>query len=321
LAQWAIFALSAGVFLWTASMVRNETQLRRLTFTFLLLASPLVVLRPLGDVWWSTGHQIATAAIYNAPFWVAVSALVGGQLAFNAHLSRAWRVFLWVILGAIVFYIMQIHAERVSHWVGVVTVAVTLVFLRLRRGRWLFLIACLLAAVALFPSLYEFAGGDAKREESGDSRLLLIGRVIELTARDPILGLGPASYRQYGFAYPLNYGDATWVVPKISSHNNYVDIYAQTGIVGLGLFIWFVAAVGRLGWRLCQTYQSGFAAGYANGMLAALVATLVIMLMLDWFLPFVYDVGFKGFQASALLWMFLGGLVSLDAWHRSPQFR
>ena len=32
----------------------------------------------------------------------------------------------------------------------------------------------------------------------------------------------------------------------------------------------------------------------------------------DWALPFVYNSGFPGFQASVLLWLFLGGLVALD---------
>ena len=37
-----------------------------------------------------------------------------------------------------------------------------------------------------------------------------------------------------------------------------------------------------------------------------------IMMLADWFLPFVYNIGFVGFQASVLVWLFLGGLVSLD---------
>ena len=34
------------------------------------------------------------------------------------------------------------------------------------------------------------------------------------------------------------------------------------------------------------------------------------MMMADWILPFVYNIGFPGFQASVLVWLFLGGMVA-----------
>ncbi len=312
-AQWGLFAFSAGAFLLFANVVRDIVWLRRLTFTFLLMAAPFVVLRSFEDIWWSTGHQVSSGAIYAAPFWVCVGALAGGQLVFNRRISSAWRILLAVVVGAIVLYSLQIHEEKVSHWMGITTVIVVLVFLRLSRMRWLFLAVCIIAVLILYPVLYEYAGGDEKWQVSGASRLVLSERVIEMTSRNPVLGLGPASYRHYGFMQSLKYGNAFWLVPNISSHNNYVDIYAQTGVIGLGLFLWFIAEVAWLGWRLRQIYPEGFASGYINGMLAALGAICVIMMFLDWFLPFVYDVGFNGFQASVLVWMFLGGLVSLDA--------
>jgi hypothetical protein len=32
----------------------------------------------------------------------------------------------------------------------------------------------------------------------------------------------------------------------------------------------------------------------------------------DWIIPFVYNVGLKGFRASVLGWIFLGGLVVIE---------
>ncbi|NMC78657.1 MAG: hypothetical protein GYA59_04775 [Chloroflexi bacterium] len=37
------------------------------------------------------------------------------------------------------------------------------------------------------------------------------------------------------------------------------------------------------------------------------------MMLADWMLPFVYNIGFPGFQASLLVWLFLGGLVAMSA--------
>jgi hypothetical protein len=116
---------------------------------------------------------------------------------------------------------------------------------------------------------------------------------------------------------PLSYLHVTWLYPRVSSHNNYIDIYAQTGLLGLGLFCWFVVEVARLGLCLRARFSAGFLAGYVNAMLAAGAACLVIMLLADWILPFVYNIGFPGFQASVLVWLFVGGLVAIDQWPES----
>jgi hypothetical protein len=47
-------------------------------------------------------------------------------------------------------------------------------------------------------------------------------------------------------------------------------------------------------------------------MLAVGAGALAIMFIADWILPFVYNIGFAGFQASVLIWLFLGGLVVLS---------
>ena len=68
----------------------------------------------------------------------------------------------------------------------------------------------------------------------------------------------------------------------------------------------------RLGYRVASALHDGFTAGYVNGMLAAWVGALVVMVLADWILPYVYNIGFPGFQASVLVWLFLGGLVALE---------
>jgi hypothetical protein len=80
----------------------------------------------------------------------------------------------------------------------------------------------------------------------------------------------------------------------------------------MALFLWFMAELGKLGWRLSHRYRDGFLGGYINGMLAAWGGSMVLMMFADWVLPFVYNIGFPGFQASALVWLFLGGLVAVD---------
>ncbi len=313
LAQWAIFLLAALIFWLVAHVSEPELWLPRLTWVFLALGGGIAFLLrvPLiGTVIWS----LTTEAVVRAPFWMLLTALSLGQLLFNGELRRGERVFLWAVLGAVFVYAFFLMRDRSSNWVGVVTAAGVLFWLRfvnLRVTVGVILVLALFLGV-FWPYLYEFAGGEEKWEESGGSRLVLIERVVQVTLRNPITGLGPASYRLYAGATPLRYQRALWFHPQISSHNNYVDLFAHTGLLGLGFFLWFAAELGWLGFRLHKRHRTGFASGYVNGVLAAWIGSLVLMLLADWILPFVYNIGFSGFQASLLVWMFLGGLVALE---------
>jgi O-antigen ligase len=313
LAQWSIFAFSAGAFWLTANLVRDARQLQRLTYFFLFAAGGLALVFVLVNGSALVG-SIFTVALIRAPFWVLLVALTGGQLLFNRSLSIPWRAFLWACLAATLFYAFVEQREAASNWVGIAAVAGTLLWLRFPRLRVaVIVVAVLLVVVGIFlPAVYDFAGGDAEWNTSGGSRLALSERVIEVTLRNPITGLGPASYRPYADSKPLLYGRAYWLDPRINSHNNYVDLFAHVGILGLMLFFWFVAALTRVGLRLHKRFTGGFTAGYVNGMLAAGAGALVIMALADWMLPFVYNIGFEGFQASVLVWMFLGGLVAIE---------
>jgi hypothetical protein len=311
LAQWGIFAFSAGIFWLAGNEIQSEVVLKRLTFVYLGLAGGLAM-------WWVAAdgnglvYQVTTLVLQRAPFWMLLSAMACGQLFFNEKLPAAWRWFLMVVMAAATFFCLFQNKERSSNWVGLAVSVGMLVWLRWPRWRRALAVAAVVGGIALFPRIYEFAGGDTKWDESGGSRLALIGRVVEVTLRNPITGLGPAAYRSYARMEPLLYQGAYWLDPQINSHNNYVDLFAHVGLLGLGLLTWFFVEMMRLGVKLRDHYTTGFAAGYVNGALAAGVGALAIMALADWILPHVYNIGFPGFQASVLVWLFWGGLVALE---------
>jgi O-antigen ligase len=136
--------------------------------------------------------------------------------------------------------------------------------------------------------------------------------MFEIIKVNPVLGFGPANYYWYTPLFPIR----GYYVP-FNSHSQYVDIVAQTGLVGLALFLWFFYEVGRLGLSLRNRVTEGFPRAYVYGALGGLVGTLAAAALVDWVIPFVYNVGFNGFRASVLAWIFLGGLVSLERMERS----
>lgn len=311
LGQLGLFFFSAAAFWLGAGWLRSPHWLRRLVFFFLTLGGILAMMQVVPGLRSLVG-RFTTIAVIRAPFWILLVALAGGQWLFNPKLSLKKRVILVGIMLIAFYYGLIVNRVSISTWAPMLVVLGVLLWLRFPQLRRLLLIAAMLGSILFFPALYEFAGGEEEWTRTGGSRLALIGRVVEVAMHNPILGLGPASYRHYAAMEPLRYQRALWWQPNVSSHNNYVDIFAHTGMVGLGLFLWFLFELGRLGWRMSQKYREGFLAGYLNGMLAALVALLFAMLLADWFLPFVYNIGFPGFQASVLAWLFLGGMVAID---------
>jgi O-antigen ligase len=316
-AQWAIFALSAVVFLLAGELGRGTRWLQYATWVFLILAG-VVVLE--NYVPWL--HQLVgwcdPSRAKSGVFWGWLGALAAGQLAFNRRLGSFAKVALSALLIATTYLVLFLWREWLSGWgpfvIAVLAVAWLRVWRHSRRVGVMAILAGVVLAVVLFPILFAHAGGERELEVSWGGRLALYRAVLDLTKPHPILGLGPAAYRHYGYTHSLwmGAGKAFYRSVWLSSHNNYIDIYAQVGLVGLGLFLWFLAEVGLLGWRLTTCFQGDFKDGYVHGALGGLAGSLVAMMLVDWFLPYVYNVGFRGFRTSALAWMFLGGLVALE---------
>ncbi len=138
---------------------------------------------------------------------------------------------------------------------------------------------------------------------------LVLWRAAALMVRDrPLLGAGPEHFRAY---FPLKQATfregyikrAFHFPPKEQkAHNDYVQMAAELGIVGLGLMLWLLAVVGRLG--LCAVRRSSTpeigakAAGLLGGCFA---------LVVDAFFNFP----FRTIPAATVFWMLAGGLVWL----------
>lgn len=325
IAQWGLFVLSAAIYVGAGVLDKNIVWLQRATWAFLITAA-IAVARYYVPVLSALGGASYWFGADTSMFWVWLGALATGQLVFNRQLSSRLRFGLLALLLAATYISVFRMSGWLSGWGPFAVSVIGVLWLRLWRynRRFALLVAVILtiAVVAFFPILFQHAGGVEEYETSWQGRLLLYKTVWNLVKTNPILGLGPANYRHYGFVQYLSLGPdrALYVHANISSHNNFIDIYAQTGIVGLFFFSWFLIALGRLAWRLSSSHPSqDFVDGYVQGALGGLAGTLVAMMLVDWFLPFVYNVGFSGFRTSSLAWMFLGGLVAIEQADRSRQ--
>lgn len=315
LAQWAIFALSGVAFVIAGTLANDARALQIATFLFLGLGGIVAMHWMIPFLW---QHLQWQNYANSAMFWTWVGGLAAGQVLFNAKLRRAAKVALVAVLLSAMYVVWFQERTWTSGWAPFTLTVVVVLLLRLSRRSValaaVVVIVLLVTSLVLYPVLFEHTGGEAELQSSWGGRTLLYRAVLELANTRPILGLGPASYRHYAFTrwLSLGVGRALWVRPAVSSHNNYIDIYAQLGIVGLALFTWFLAELGKTAWQMRRRFRSDFPDGYVNGTIGAFAGTLLAMMLIDGFLPFVYNVGFPGLRTTVVAWMFLGALQALD---------
>ena len=299
-----VFFLSAGAFLLAADYLRNLRWLQVITAVFLAIGGIHLVdcFVPGLDLPAGLGVQKGAAG---SLLWTWLVAMAFSQGALNRHLNVFWRLALGAIVGGALYVGLVPNRSWLSGWVPPLVAVMATLWAAAPRVALPVTLLGGLGVTAALPTVVGFAL-DAGNQYSLMTRVeawRVLGKVI---AMSPALGLGPANYYHVTPLFPIR----GWYV-HFSSHNTYVDIIAQTGLIGFGCFVWFVWEVGRLGWTLRQRVPTGFARAYVNGAIGGLAGTLAAGMLGDWVLPFVYNVTLDGFRASVLGWVFLGGLVAL----------
>ena len=302
---WMLYVLPMGIFLLVGNQIRDIRLLRKLTWLFLAWGGVYIATRLFGIVALRDG-LFNTIRSLGSIFWIYLAAMAFGQFFFNHELRLRFRIGLGLlVLGT--FYVAVVQSWGwMSGWLPPMAAVATMIWLR--STRWRILLVCALLGFAFMNSsvIYDWFFSTTEHY-TVVSRQATYPIMFELIRANPILGLGPANYYHYTTLFPI----LGWYV-KFNSHSNYVDIVAQTGLLGMGIFVWLVIEIGLLGLRLLKQVQDGFSRGYIYGALGGLAAMLGAGFMGDWFLPFVYNVGFAGFRSSIFAWLFLGGLVAIE---------
>jgi O-antigen ligase len=310
LGAWGIMVFSVLAFWLTANRIRSVVWLRRMVWVFLGVGSFYILGRLLGPAAGSL-LELFTFGSYGSLYWIWLVVLASGQALFNRDLASHWRFALGILVVATFVVALTGDAQSwTSGWLPALVGLALLVWLRWPRG------ALLLGVLAAIMVLFELKAIQylliGENQYSILTRGAALTIVLEIFKANPLLGVGPANYYYYTPLYPI-----LGYYVRFNSHNNYVDILAQTGLVGMFFFAWFVLATGRVGWRLRQKFDDGFRRGYVNSVLAGLVGCLVAAALGDWLLPFVYNIDINGFRASVLGWLFMGGLVALEQMARA----
>lgn len=295
----AIYFFLVLAMIMTANVLKEIKWLKIIVWTFIGLGFIYVLGRTLRlDI---IDRLYAHGVYANSMFWMWLVALPLSQAIYNNHLTFRSKAVLYGIV-ALTFYVAFVQQnDWKSGWVPAGLVAAVLVGWKFRKVLPFTIPFVLMVAAYLAQDLI------STDEYSWGTRVDAWLVVLDIARVSPIIGLGFSNYYWYAKIFSIR-GYSI----KFNSHSQFVDIIAQTGILGLFFFMWILFEVGRLAYRLMNQLPEGFAKAYAYGVFASVFGSLMAAFLVDWLLPFAYNIGLDGVRASILPWIFFGGLVSIE---------
>lgn len=299
-----MFVITTGAFLVTAHRA-SPSNLRWMVWLFIGI-SGIYMLSRLSYV--AFGHNLFTVpnGATGSLFWTWLLAMTTGQLLFNNKSHPAVKALLGILVAATVYIALVVARDWVSGWLPPLAAMAVILWFRTPYTR----IPITLAGLGLLAMKWSSVSASVM---GGDNTYSLFTRVeawkilLKIIAVNPILGVGPANYYFYTYLFPIQ-----GYYVQFNSHNNYIDLLAQTGIVGLSMFIWFLVQMFRLAGRLRAQVRPGFDLGYVYGVIGGLAGTAISGMLGDWVIPFVYNVGYDGLRAALIGWVLMGGLVAIE---------
>lgn len=295
----AIVVLAVVTFLLAADTIQEIRWLKIITWAFVFIGSIYIIGRVVPGLD-KISQKVLQGRISGGIFSAWFPTITFSQAVFNRDLKLRWRLILGFLCLATLYNGVVLRFDWKSFWLpGVAGVFAIILAREWRVGLWLVLPALIFAWVMRDEI-------QATDEYSISTRLegwLIISQIVK---ENPILGVGFANYYYYTALFPIR----GWYV-VFNSHNNYVDLIAQTGLLGFFFFCLFFWGLGRLGWTLREKMPDGFSRAYVYGAIGGLVGMLTAGMLGDWLFPFVYNLGLNTLPIALVGWVLLGGLLAV----------
>jgi putative inorganic carbon (hco3(-)) transporter len=281
--------------------------------------------RPLGL--WFLG-EVTSQADLGVGSWQGVrpQGTLFSPTIFSMYLGMAIPVILSFVLSSarrnarllaacvvLIGLVANIYTLTRGGWVGTILSTVTLLLLYPKgqmSGRFHRLLVAVPAVSVLVLVLDLITNGTVIRRLTAPDRGAALGRIplmrgaLSTIANHPILGTGLGNYQFIIKEYDPT-GGLTRYASRGIVHNSFLLLTAETGVFGLGAFLWLLIALGWRGLAFLKQRGNGLATGLTAGLLASGVH-LVVHSMVDYTL-------FGDPQLFMFFWLLGGLLVALTA--------
>lgn len=221
--------------------------------------------------------------------------------------AKGLKLFIKILLLGAAFawfnFAFGHNIEWLAGWVPALIVISVLCFLR----SWRWFLAFLLVITIFVGANLEYLQSVYALENamSGQTRLAAWEANWRVTGQHWLFGTGPAGYAVYYMHYfPLE---------AMATHNNYLDLLAQMGIVGLAAFLFFLFQFIRFGWRIVHQLRGRGDLSEIIGQFAfaGTIGCAIMMAFGDWVFPFAYTQTIAGFDYAVYNMLFMGMLPAV----------
>ena len=210
---------------------------------------------------------------------VYLSAFTPVCAAFTLWYARGKARAAAFLLSAVVLGGIALTYSRPT----LLAVFIALLFMGLvRRDRWLLSVLALMVVISPFitpKSVREWTrsvGYDPLRVMCNDDRIAIFKNALNMIRHNPVLGVGANTFMKNYQKYkesPEYRGVVT--SDYCYAHNNFLHMAGETGLVGLGLFLWFLAALFMHAGRVYTESADPFVRVVSLAVTACLIAFLV----------------------------------------------
>ncbi len=300
----AIFVITSLAFLVGVHEIKREKHLKIIVYVYLGLVSIMIF----GAIFPFLRAPLITAFLPGARgsmLFNWVGALAFSQGLINTRLRWRWRLFFIALSATLILVSFSLNRAWVSGWLPVLAAMGFIAWIRFRRWRVIMVLFAFVAVIFFLQSpIWQTLV--AENSYSLLTRNATYAIIYEIVKANPILGLGPSNY----YFYTPLFSILGWYV-QFNSHNQYVDLIAQVGILGLLVYLWLIFEIVMYAWRGVHQFRAGFPRAYAYGVLGAMAGMLVAGMLGDWTIPFLYNIGARGLSATLPGWVFAGGIFAL----------
>jgi putative inorganic carbon (HCO3(-)) transporter len=123
-------------------------------------------------------------------------------------------------------------------------------------------------------------------DSSSEERITIWQDALQVFHEDPVFGTGFDTYQFMGRVGPYR-----------DTHNYYVKVLLETGVVGLAVFLSLLAAAGKISWRVFRQSRDPLLSGLGCAFFAMLMCAVVVNFFGD---RWTY------LQVNGFLWVLLG---------------
>lgn len=231
---------------------------------------------------------------------VLFSCVAFGQAVYSKKTSGK---IIWGIFAA-VFALGTIMTFGRESWLGLFLAFVTITVLRTKNWKILVIMAILPLCILLIPGVTDFFN---PQKTYGADRFKIWADAIVIWQHSPIIGIGAGNYQFFDYAYG---NDVVGI-----AHNQYLEVLAEMGVLGLICLLWLMSVVGWYTVKAFRTAKTSLAKAVSIAYLGYLAAIVLGGFFTSSFLPSAADGGgTASFVESSYRWLLFGLVLSIPNW-------